>query len=643
MTRWQTAGMSTPAVTGVDALQAGTGPEAEFRDVYRRPGVRHLAYAMTFGGATALAFYTIDFAMGNLSWIGGAQSLRLLVIVASVAFAILCLRNGAWAQRHYVALFVVSCVGLSAIGCVASLLRNWDEPRLQLLWSIDMTLIVIMVVIHGFSRLGVLATAVTANVCSVAVLSALWQLSEASALELRRITLHLVIVGVGCSWLRYSIERRERELFELARSNLRRNEHTRQLEAAIRAAKDADATKARFLAHMSHEIRTPMNGVLQILELISDRASNSDRELIDKGQKAGHALLRILNGILDYAKLSHDGVTVRPTVTDLREICRTAAQLHEATAAVKALVLVADLDLPSEHAAHVLVDAVKLLEIINNLVANAIKFTVSGRVELLIKLVDGSVGRPGSNLLLTVTDSGPGMETHELRQAFTPFFRSESAARRAGGTGLGLAIVEQLVTEMKGNVQAESVVGRGTTFRVRLPVENVPLNSVGDSSRTSYPRRAVDAHGEFRGERVLLVDDNELNADLAQQILSMLGLDVDIARSGVAALEQLAVSDYDIVLMDCQMPDMDGYETVRLWRRSEHASRRQRTPIVAVTAFTLLGDKRKCLAAGMDDYLAKPYTAKELTTVLRRRLPARERLATSRHMVDSRQTVARDS
>lgn len=602
--------------------------EREFRDVYRAPGVKHLGYGCLFGCATVLAFFLLDGLRVGIGWFGGPQTLRLALGASYGALAWVCIRQAEFSRQHYVLLFVLGCVAMSAVGCVISFLRNVEEPRIMLLWSIDMTLIVIIVIVHGFSRLSVAATAIAANICSVGSLVVLWNLADVSAFELRRITAHLVIVGVGCAWLRHSIERRERELFHLARENLRRNAHALELQAAIASAREADAVKARFLAHMSHEIRTPMNGVLQILELIGKRVPAVDRELVDKGQRAGHALLRILNGVLDYAKLAHQGVVIRPIVTDLKEICRTAAHLHEATATVKGIDFRVDLELPADGNPQVLVDAVKLLEIINNLVANGVKFTEAGHVGLEMRLSRQPDDRPGAATLgLVVNDSGPGMEPHELRQAFTPFFQSESPARRAGGTGLGLAIVKQLVDEMRGKVEAESTVGRGTVLRVLLPVERVSLTAALNHPHGGGSMRPPPANdGEFRGKRILLVDDNDLNADLAAQILAMIGFEVDVAESGGAALDRLNQRAFDVVLMDCQMPGMDGYETVQLWRAAESASERVRTPIVAVTAFTLLGDRRKCLDAGMDDYLGKPYTAKELAAVLRRWMSPAERV-----------------
>ena len=260
----------------------------------------------------------------------------------------------------------------------------------------------------------------------------------------------------------------------------------------------------------------------------------------------------------------------------------------------------------------------KLLEIINNLVANGIKFTDAGHVSLFMRLVRKPDDRPNlAALSIEVSDTGHGMEPHDLRQAFTPFFQSGSPSRRASGTGLGLAIVQQLVEEMRGHVAVDSVVGRGTTFVVTLPVERVGLGAEGRLASLPPGRPYPAVHGEFRGKRILLVDDNDLNADLAAQIVTMLGFEVDVVSSGAEALERLNAESYDVVMMDCQMPDMDGYETVQLWRATESAARRTRTPVVAVTAFTLLGDRRKCLDAGMDDYLGKPYTAKELAAKLR--------------------------
>lgn len=593
------------------------GLEAEFRGVYRAPGVRHLGYGCLLAASAPACFYLLDATNGDTGWLGESQTLRLLTVLVLGGIGVTCLRNAPTAQRYYAPLLIAASLFGASMGAAISFVRLADASPIQLMWSLNTTMALVVIIIHGFSRLGVLATAVMANAGSVLVLALLWHTEGIERLDLRRIVVHLFVVGICCAWLRLGIENRERELFLLAKENLRRNEHTRELEAAIRSAQEADATKSKFLAHMSHEIRTPMNGVLQILELIGSRAPAADRELIAKGQKAGHALLSILNGVLDYAKLAHQGVSVRPTVTDLRDVCRTAAHLHEATSAVKGIAFRTDLELPADGNATVLVDAVKLLELINNLVANGIKFTQDGEVALGMRLTRDSTARRGSaTLQVTVRDTGPGMEANERRQAFQPFYQGPSPTRRAGGTGLGLAIVKQIVDEMRGRIEVDSEIGRGTEFRLFLPVERVTLSLDGRDAGFAVPTPALGA--EFAGKRVLLVEDNELNAELAAQILALIGFDVDVADSGAVALQRLTQSRYDVVLMDCQMPGMDGYETVQLWRATESAQGRERTPIIAVTAYTLLGDRRKCLQAGMDDFLGKPYTAVDLAERLRR-------------------------
>ena len=422
----------------------------------------------------------------------------------------------------------------------------------------------------------------------------------------------------------------------MAKENLRRNIYAAELERAKQAAEDADSAKSRFLANMSHEVRTPMNGVLQILEMVGEHAGPEDQALIEKGRKAGQALLRILNSILDYAKLSHGAAGVTPTAIDVSDVCRIAIDLHIAAATTRGIELRSRLDLPASGESHVLVDEVKLFEIVNNLVSNALKFTRAGFVELGVHLSLSSPSAfPDAVLHIEVKDTGPGIAQGDLDKVFVPFFQVDGGPdRRAGGIGLGLSIVKDLVAALSGQIRVESTPGVGSVFRVNVPVKLVG-GSVGANANTSTapgpassatlevpPRPKSDAT-EFAGKRLLLVDDNELNALLASRVLQMLGIDVTIAENGAVALDAFARARFDVVLMDCQMPVLDGYNAARHIRELEARTGARRTPIVAITANTLDGEREKCLAAGMDDYLGKPYSARDLRPKLKRWMPRR--------------------
>jgi len=372
-----------------------------------------------------------------------------------------------------------------------------------------------------------------------------------------------------------------------------------------------------------------MNGVLQILELVGEHAGAEDRALTEKGRKAGQALLRILNSILDYAKLAHGTTPLNPTAIDVSEVCRVAVDLHSAAAATKGIELRSRLDLPATGESQVLVDEVKLFEIVNNLVANALKFTRAGFVELCVHLSLSSPSQfPKATLHIQVSDSGPGIAQGDLDKVFVPFFQVDGGPdRRAGGIGLGLSIVKDLVTALSGEIQVESTPGVGAVFRVTLPVELVERGAASphlpSSAAPPDPPPPDPDSSEFPGRRLLLVDDNELNALLASRLLKTLGFEVTIAENGAVALDAFARGRFDIVLMDCQMPVLDGYAATRHIRELEARTAARRTPVIAITANTLSGDREKCLAAGMDDYLGKPYSVRELRPKLTQWLPQR--------------------
>jgi len=517
--------------------------KAEFRTVYQKPGTRYLSIACLFGSVVSLAYYLVDALGSHLSWWGGAQTTRMLLVAAYGLLALFCVLRPSQATRYYAPLLTIASTLIVAFVCYISYARHRDEGAVQLLWSLDMTLVICMVVLFGFSRLSAMSTFLLASSGAIGTLAVLWLVEDVDRVQLVRMTIHLFFVGACCWSLHLGIRRREWELFLLAKENLRRNAYAKELEVAKRSVEEADAAKSRFLANMSHEVRTPMNGVLQILEVVGEHVGPEDRALIDKARNAGHALLRILNRILDYSRLSHGARGIDVTSVDIADVCRTAIELHVAAASTRSIDLRSRLDLPPSGGSHVFTDEVKLFEIVNNLLSNALKFTRAGFVELKVQLrpTDASL-LPAAVLDLYVQDSGPGIPVDDLDKVFVPFFqgRGDWIGHR-GGTGLGLSIVKELVSLLNGRIAVESTVGQGSIFRVSLPVELVSPGkraTIRTPSRRQEYRQTTDGGEElasplleFRGRRVLLVDDNELNATLAARVLEAIGFGVVLASN----------------------------------------------------------------------------------------------------------------
>lgn len=602
--------------------------DEEFLEIYRRPGARYLGIACLFGALGALSFYLIDAIGIGHPLIGGIQSMRLALAGALSSLATFIWFSPRQIAKHYAPIFGGFTSLAVAISAYISYQGHLKDPPLELLYSVDMTLVLCIIVIFGFSRLTSFSTTVLTSSVAVAMIGFLWLLEGTDARQLMRMTTHLSIITACCFSLHLSIQRREWELFLLAKENLRRNKYAAELERAKSAAEDADAAKSRFLANMSHEIRTPMNGVLQILDVVGDHAKDDDRLLIEQGRKSGHALLRILNSILDYSKLSHGAAGVEISAVDIADVCRTVLDLHVAAATTKGIDLRSQLDLPPGGASRVLTDEVKLFEIINNLLSNALKFTQVGYVDLNVQLLLPVPDKfPHAALEIRVRDSGPGISTLDQARVFLPFFQRDAARNpRHGGTGLGLAIVKELAEKLHGRVRVESEEGLGSFFEVRLPVTLSETSSHADARSTSHlpeaerglTRSSEVTQSEFSGRSLLIVDDNELNAMLASRLMQAMGFEVQLAENGAVALELFAKKRFDLVLMDCQMPVLDGYEATKRIRELEARTSTLRTPVIAITAYTLSGDREKCLASGMDDYLAKPYSVQDLRPKLDR-------------------------
>lgn len=404
-----------------------------------------------------------------------------------------------------------------------------------------------------------------------------------------------------------------RELDALSTSFFNARNELKAVAEDLEVAKDqaiaANQAKSDFLANMSHELRTPLSGVLGITELLLNRPQEGEnREMLEAVHNSGERLLAQLNSVLDLTRIEAGDMPMNKEYFHVQSLLEETIFLFTPKARAKQISLNMSTDLTE---CIVDADKEKLFQVVNNLVSNSIKFTEIGAVWVSAWM---SRKDDGSRLHIAVKDTGIGVEPDDLDRIFEKFTQADgSVTRRYGGSGLGLTLCRRIIEFMGGGISAESQVGEGTTFEFWIPVERMDVvTTTGEKEPLAEPEK-----DDFSATRVLIVDDEPINRLHASKLLEKLGVsEFVLAENGVEALKTLGDVQFDVIYMDCHMPEMDGFEATAKLRELENVTGRSRSHVVGFTANIMPGTKERCLEAGMDDIVNKPLSVASFSTSL---------------------------
>ncbi len=413
------------------------------------------------------------------------------------------------------------------------------------------------------------------------------------------------MIRLNDDMLAFEVENRTQELVNEV------EERRRAEESALQASRE----KNNFLANMSHEIRTPLNGIIGSTELLAEtKLDKEQKEYLNATQSSAATLMQMINGVLDFYQIESGKLKLEKVAFSLEDLLNEVVVTFSVILRDRDIVIDAEMDeaLPN----YMVGDPFRIRQVLNNLISNAEKFTDHGKI--LIKVIDVSEDNsPERVLQFSVFDTGIGIAEESLNEVFESFTQADSSTtRKYGGSGLGLTITKSLVELMGGEIWVESELGSGSAFHFTLQL--IKPSRKSEWKQSTDEDEELLGNASFGGFNILLVEDNLINQKVAKRMLRMPGLIVEDAKDGKEAFDKMTGDRYDLILMDINMPEMDGYTVTRKFRAlaPEESNTPIDVPIIAVTANALKGDKEKCLDAGMDDYMAKPFTKRELYAAL---------------------------